>query len=335
MAAAVPHFALPDLRSEVLSLLRQIPRGRVTTYGDLARALGDEQARSARWLGEFLKNHPHDPDCACHRVVRATGELGFHVSGDPRQKALLLQREGVAVSCTGHVDLAHRCAEFESSRPLEQLRTIQEKIARNMRQAPLPGRPRTFAGLDVAYRDDGRACGAYVELDAQSLQVTREVTVTMQIDFPYIPGYLTFREMPVMLELCRRARDNGALADVLFVDGNGLLHPWRAGIAVCVGVLLDHPTIGIGKSLLCGTVDLQDMTAGDRRPVIDNGALVGTALKSTGRSRPVYASPGNRITIGATAELAQRTMTAHRVPEPIYWADRLTKELKPAAPLSP
>lgn len=326
MVDDIPPISLPDLRYEVLAMIRQVPPGQVTTYGDLARGLGDDQSRAARWVGEFLKHHPHIADCPCHRVVRSNGEIGRHVSGDAGEKARLLKREGIVVFPSGHVDLASRWTDFHSTRPLARLRNFQQELARRMRPCPLESPPRTLAGLDVAYRNDGLACGAYVELDIASMQTIREVTVTLPAEFPYIPGYLTFRELPVMLELCRRAGADRPLADVLFVDGNGLLHPWRAGIALCLGVLLDHPTLGIGKSLLCGSVDRKSLSKGESATVSDRGAVIGMALSSKRGSRPIYVSLGHRILLSEAAALVGQATTQHRVPEPIYRADRLTKD---------
>lgn len=326
----VDAWLLPqvDLQAEVLLLLDQIPRGSVTTYGDLAQALGDERARSARWLGEFLQNHPHHATCPCHRVVRATGEIGLHVSGDPLVKRSLLEQEGIPVTAAGIVDLSRRFHGLHSSRPLERLREFQRKLGGAVSETPLTIVPRTVAGVDVAYRRDGLACGAYVLLDLASGNVLEEFTLTLPVTFPYIPGYLTYRELPAMLELCRRAQAEGKLADVIFCDGNGRLHPWRAGIATCLGVLLDHPVIGIGKSLLCGRVDLKEMTAGELREVIDHEERIGYAVKANDRARAVYVSVGHRAELGEAALLAKQLMTQHRVPEPIYFADRLSKRLR-------
>jgi deoxyribonuclease V len=322
------EFPTADLRNVVLSLLRQIPVGSVSTYGDLARALGDEKTRSARWLGEFLKDHPHSPDCPCHRIVRSTGEIGLHISGDPLVKVQRLEQEGTFVSPMGTVDVTDRFTGFNSPRPLEQLREFQMELGRRVRQKRLPAAPRTLAGVDVAYRSDGTACGAYVLLDAATLEVLHEIRCFMDVDFPYIPGYLTYREMPVMLELCRQARNAGQLADVIFCDGNGRLHPWRAGIAVCLGVVLDHPVIGIGKSLLCGTIDSKCKDIDGSCPVIDQEERVAMAVKANQNSKAVYVSVGNRITLAEATLLARQSMTRHRVPEPIYFADRLTKQLR-------
>jgi len=111
----------------------------------------------------------------------------------------------------------------------------------------------------------------------------------------------------------------------VFIDGNGYLHPRRAGIASCFGLIADAPTIGVGKSLLCGRVDLHEMTAVDRRAVTHDDELIGVALKSRDDSKPVFVSPGHRIDFDGAAGLARRMMRGHRLPEPVHRADRLSK----------
>ncbi|QDT33769.1 endonuclease V [Thalassoglobus polymorphus] len=319
---------LPDLRSEVLKLLAQVPVGQVTTYGDLARALGDEKTASARWLGAFFKDHDHQHGCTCHRVVRSNGEIGMYVTGDPNEKAGLLKKDGVMLTGLGNVDLACRFSDFHSVKPLKQLKEFQFTLAKRRQRKSQELTPRTFAGVDCAYRDDGNAVGAYVELDSETLAVTFEESVVAPVEFPYIPGFLSFREMPVLLLLLDKVRRRRDLADIIFVDGNGILHPRRAGIATCLGVLINRPTLGIGKSLLCGSVDTKRMRAGDIRPVYDNGELIGNALKTKNQSKPIFASPGNLISLEEATLFAKATMTKHRTPEPIFYADRFTKQLR-------
>lgn len=348
------HFILDqlsdiDLTAEVLSLLRQIPSGRVTTYGDLARALGDDRTSSARWLGEFLGNSrtPHEGDgaaiwqahlhldgCPCYRVVRSNGEIGLHCSGDPLVKAKLLRNEGVTVSESGRVDLALKFDEFAGSRPLERLKQLQLSLARDCREEPLRETVRTIAAADVAYRADGIACGAYGVFDAESLELLYETTLFRPAPFPYIPGYLTWRELPVILELCEIARQAGQLGDVLLCDGNGRLHPWRAGIAVCLGVSLNHPVIGVGKSLLCGSVDRDRIQPDAPQPVVHEDEVIGQAMirkltsKREKTAKPIYVSVGHRITLSEATAIVEHCFRSHRIPEPIFQVDAHTKRLR-------
>lgn len=329
--------SLPDLNRHLSDLLRQIPHGRVTTYGDLATALGDDAARSARWIGEVVGHcrggllagfdpQSHSP-CLCHRVVRQTGEPGLFVL-DPEEKTARLKSEGVTF-LDERVDLAQcRWHEIQSEQPLTQLRELQSQWSQEVQLIEYKGPVRNIGALDVAYRPDGTAVGAMVIVDGISLEVTWSRVVELPEPFPYIPGYLSFRELPVLLELWQQANKAECLPDVVFIDGNGILHHRRMGIAACFGVLTNTPTLGVGKSLLCGRVNLEEMSEHDRRPIELNGELVGHALKSKSSSRPVFISPGHGLTVEQATQLAKSTMTAHRVPEPIYHADSLTKRAK-------
>lgn len=318
---------LPDLRSELFKLLRQIPSGMVTTYGDLARALGDPQARSARWIGEFLSNHPHDSNgCRCHRVVRKTGEIGLY-AGDVAAKRELLKLERVPFDGE-RVDLdSCRFSGFKSTFPLKELMSVQEEWSQTVTFKPVK-KVSLVAGLDVAYLDETTAVGAFVLLDAASLAQQRTLAVTRTITFPYIPGFLSFRELPVLLALWRELTKKQLTPDVVFVDGNGWLHPRRAGIASCFGVLAGIPTIGVGKSLLCGSYGTGRLTPNSPQPVTHREEIIGYALQARTGSKPIHVSPGNLITPEQAVVLTQRAFAGHRLPEPVFLADRLTKSLR-------
>src|SRR5262249_17420027 len=147
--------------------------------------------------------------------------------------------------------------DFVSSRPLEKLEQLQRDLLSRISLEP-PDRPSELAGgLDTSYASISpagpiEAAAAYALVDVRSGRLEWSLTIRRQVRFPYIPGFLTFRESPLYLELLTEARRLGRLADVVFVDGNGILHHRRAGVASHTGVAASVPTIGIGKSLLCG-----------------------------------------------------------------------------------
>lgn len=314
---------IPNLYEELPRLIAQVPRGRVTTYGDLAEALGSLAA--ARWVGGFLLDHPHDEQCPCHRVVRRTGEPGQYISGDQSEKIHRLRAEAVEIH-NGRIDLARfGFSRFASDRPLQKLADYQNTLPDRILQQPYGGVPELVAGVDVSYPAPREAAGAYVLVESASGQLVWSLTVRQPVMFPYIPGFLSFRESPLMLELLRQAESQGRLAEVVFVDGNGILHPRRAGIASHLGVTSGSVTVGVGKKLLCGRVDLDDMPARDSRPVVSDGEVIGMAVKSRATSRPVFVSPGHRIDVTAAVRLANALFHGHRVPEPVYWADRVSR----------
>lgn len=313
---------IPDLPAALEGLLAQLPRGCVTTYGDLARGLGD--AGAARWVGEYLVDHPHAAHCPCHRVVRVNGAPGLYIGGGSECKLARLAEEGTQVA-NGRVDLSGRVTRFETSLPLAPLLEWQRSLPQHL-QARRVVKTTTVAGIDVAYPDRREAAAAGVVLDANSGEILWSGVSRVPAPFPYIPGYLTFRELPAMQAVWEAMQTDGHRPDVLFVDGNGYLHPRRAGVACALGAILDHPTIGIGKSLLCGRVDLDEMSAGDLRPITDAGEPIGVALKSRDHSRPIYVSVGNRIDLTSAVDLTRRWLGRHRVPDPIYYADRFSKQ---------
>ncbi|MBN2022370.1 MAG: endonuclease V [Pirellulales bacterium] len=322
MSALLPE--IPDLFAHLERLWAQIPPGRVTTYGDVADALGDRVA--ARWVGHVAMHHDHAAACPCHRLVRADGQLGLYVAGTAETKARRLRAEGVAVRA-GAVDLAPwRFDQFQSDRPLEALRQAQESLAK---KAILRGRrnvPKRIGGVDVSYAANGDAVAAYVLVETESGAVVWSTTLRRPVRFPYITSYLAFRELPVLLELVESVRTAGRGCDVLLVDGTGALHPRRGGIAMHLGVLADQATIGLTKKLLCGRVDRADMTPGEPRPVWLGDEPLGVAVRATsGSRRPLFVSPGHRADVPLAKAVVLATLRGRRLPEPLYWADRLSR----------
>lgn len=314
---------IPNLYEQLPRLLSQVPRGRVTTYGDLAKALGDVAA--ARWVGEFMVDHEHTDDCRCHRVIRKTGELGLYITGNTDRKRRALQRESVEVT-GGQVDLKQfGFNAFTSPKPLIALSEFQDRIPEFVSLKPFRTTPRLIAGVDVAYPQPDRAVAAYVVVDVASGRSVWSTTLSRRVTFPYIPGYLAFRELPVLLDLLEHVKSQQPLAELILVDGNGILHPRRAGIATHLGVATETPTIGIGKSLLCGQVNSTGMTAGDSRPVTYDGRIVGMVLKAKETSRPIYVSPGHKIDVADGVRIARLLFQGHRLPEPVFQADGLSR----------
>ena len=318
--------ALPDLEAQLNTLLAQIPRGRVTTYGDLADALGLRSA--ARWVGEYLREHPHVEECLCHRVVRKGGELGLYVVGhEPMEKEARLKAEGVPVQdrrVERFEDFVFR--DFRTDKPLAQLIDLQLELAKRVQLTPRDDVPRLAAGLDVSYSRDGTATGACAVVESKSGQVVWTTTHRDRPGLPYIPSLLTFRELPMLLALFERSRKEFPELDLYFVDGNGILHPRGAGVAACFGVVADVPTIGVAKSLLCGR--LASPAARSKEPqvvVIVDERAAGAVLTLPPASRPLYVSPGQKVDVPSASRIARAFAFGHRLPEPLYWADRLSR----------
>ncbi len=325
---------LPDLPGHLDDLLRQIPPGRVTTHGTLADHLGNRVA--SRWVGHYVLHHDHKSDCPCHRVVRADGSLGGYVSGHADEKLMRLRSE--TVPCRERrVDLrTHGFSAFESTAPLQQLERLQQEMRGHGRQSGSMSQPRTIGGVDVSYRSPW-GFATYVEVDPLTREVSLSVTVQQIVTFPYISSYLAFRELPVLLELLQQVRAEGRLADVLVVDGAGIAHPRRMGLAAMLGIAAEIPTIGVTKKLLYGRVDLAHLRFGEERKIRDEqGQPLGAALLPWKRTRkPIYVSPGNQIDVEQAVQLVQQLLGHHRLPEPIYWADRLSRRAARAGTPTP
>ena len=322
MAARFPP--VPDLERHLLGLLAQVPGGRVTTCGALASALGNRIA--ARWVGHFALHHDHDDQCRCHRIVRVGGELGGYIAGSLSVKAQRLAEEGVALD-GGRIDLALFGFEhFVGEGPLLNLRRIQEEIQARIVLRGRRRMPSLVAGVDVAYPNAGEGVAAYALVETETASLVWSTAIRRPVRFPYISTYLSFREIPILLELLDKVRAVGQIADVLLVDGSGILHHRHAGIASHLGVIEAMPTVGVTKKLLCGQVDIRDMRLGQSRPVVHEGQTIGVALRPTaGSQRPIFVSPGHRVDLAFCERLVRLLLTGHRLPEPLYWADRLSR----------
>lgn len=177
------------------------------------------------------------------------------------------------------------------------------------------------AGVDASYRGDvGRA--AVVVMD-RALNVVEEAVAEAAIRFPYVPGYLSFREIPVLLAAWRKLRAEPGL---VVVDGQGLAHPRRLGVASHLGVVLGLPTIGCAKSRLIGAYDEPGLERGAWSPLVDRGERVGAALRTRTGTNVVYVSVGHRISLAAAVRTVLALAPRYRLPEPQRLADRLSKK---------
>jgi len=203
----------------------------------------------------------------------------------------------------------------------------RELAARVVRRGSLPERAvKLIAGADCAFdKPNGRAAGAVVVLAWPSLEVVEQVTVEMPLTFPYVPGLLSFREMPVLLAAFEKVR--GA-PDLLMVDGHGYAHPRRFGFACHLGLLLDIPTIGVAKSRLIGEQGTVAGPRGSRADLTHEGEVIGSMVRTRQGVRSVYVSVGHRISLEAAEAWAVRCATKYRIPEPTRLADRLASVAK-------
>jgi len=302
-----------DLAQELADLVAQIPHGRVSTFADFAEALGD--ARAAMAVFRILRDRDVE---GRHRIVRVSGEVPWAGAG------ARLRREGLAVS-QGRVENLEqvRFQEFQGPRTLAVLREEQRRLATRVEHADRFASAERIAGFDVSYDGDD-ATAAVVVMDPDGEHVLQELSLQVRIDFPYIPGYLAYREFPAIERCYRRLVPE---PDVLLIDGHGILHPARFGIASYAGVALDTPSIGAAKSLLVGEAGPVPKKAGGTTEIRIGGEVLGAGLRSGASRRLIYVSTGHAVSLETAVRITKR-LCRTRIPEPLRRADRLAKTVK-------
>jgi deoxyribonuclease V len=182
---------------------------------------------------------------------------------------------------------------------------------------------KSIAGVDASYQEKiGEAKAAVVVLAFPGLEVIEQAVITRPITFPYVPGLLSFREAPAVLDALGSLR---ARPDLLMCDGQGYAHPRRLGLASHLGVYLNMPSIGCAKSRLIGVYDEPGPTQGSLSPLTDHGEVIGTVLRSKTGTRPLFISIGHMIDLATSVELVLRCLRGYRLPEPTRLADKLSK----------
>lgn len=212
-------------------------------------------------------------------------------------------------------------------------RLLQAQLAsRVVLRDDLPTPLRTVAGFDVGFEDDGNTVrAAVVLLDADSRQVLETHVARTPTPMAYVPGLLSFRELPALL----RALDLLSTSpDLALVDGQGIAHPRRLGIAAHLGVATGLPAIGVAKKRLCGHYDDPGPQRGDRSRLVHGGDTIGYALRSKPRCNPLIVSPGHRVSLETAVRLVMGWLDGYRLPLPTRLADRLaSRRDEPRAPV--
>ncbi len=307
----------PDIARSIYDATTQIPPGMVSTYGDIAAALGDPVA--ARAVGEILSRNPTPIVVPCHRVVYSTGRTGWyggHGQGADR-KVELLRAEGVRIEDGAVVDLDRvRFTGFQIEPVLRDIKEEQDRVREQVIEEDRFGTLQRIAGLDISYAGE-RAFAAMAVYDWATGEMIEERTAEKVVRFPYIPTYLSYREIPALRPLIDRSDDL-----IYLIDGQGVLHPRGAGIASHIGVCFDVPTIGAAKSWLVGQV--QDDMA-ERSPILVDGRVRGYRLG--GGKKGTYVSVGHRVSLDTAVTISERFL--HKgIPLPLRRAHDLATELR-------
>ncbi len=193
---------------------------------------------------------------------------------------------------------------------LDMQRRLQVQVFRSGRVIS----PRFIAGVDIAAgKAQGMAQAAVVVLSYPGLRLVETAVAQGELDFPYIPGLLSFRESPLILAACQKL---SLTPDLILVDGQGVAHPRRIGLACHLGLFLDTPTIGCAKSSLCGSHRLPGDKPGSYSKVVDKGEIIGVALRTRLGVKPVYVSIGHKINLENAIYWVLQCCGGYRLPEP-------------------
>ena len=195
-----------------------------------------------------------------------------------------------------------------------EARQVQEMLSGNISMENGFENPGLIAGVDISVRsaqDTARA--AVVILSYPELDIVEVKTMEDQLRFPYIPGLLSFREAPLILSACQKL---SVEPDILFVDGQGIAHPRRLGLASHLGLLLNTPSIGCAKSRLCGQHDTVPDEAGSFTHLLDNGEIIGAVVRSKTNVRPIFISVGHKIDLSTAIQWSINCCRGYRIPEP-------------------
>lgn len=195
-----------------------------------------------------------------------------------------------------------------------QALNIQLKLASQVSQSNEVATPRFIAGVDISVnRAQGMATGVAVVLDYPELRLVEVKIASAKLDFPYVPGLLSFREAPLTLAACQRLT---LTPDLILVDGQGIAHPRRMGLASHLGLFLNTPTIGCAKSLLCGQHEEPGDKLGSYTEVVDGGETIGAALRTKLGTKPIYVSIGHKVDLQAAIYWVLECCRGYRLPEP-------------------
>lgn len=206
----------------------------------------------------------------------------------------------------------------------QEAKRIQLELSSLVREEKLTSKPKIIAGVDISYNIGSNLLFAgVVILSTDDFSVTEKVVVAEESKFPYIPGLLSFRETPPLIQAFSKIRSE---PDIIFVDGQGIAHPRFFGIASHIGVIYDKPSVGVAKSILVGTPDSIPTKKGEFSYIRYKGRIIGALLCSQEGKEPIVVSVGHKITLEEAIELTKKACLGHRIPEPTRLAHLLVNE---------
>ena len=301
-----------NLYEYTYNLVRQIPDGMISSYGAIAKALGD--IRASRAVGRMMNQNPNADEMPCFRIVYSDGKIGgFGLGIDDKIRRLSLDNIQVKENRIMNFQKVF-FDDFNTDFPLKKLRKKQIELSKNVKLKDSIDKIDTVAGFDVAYpkNDFDNCCAACVVMDNKTKKVIEEKIIYDKIFFPYIPTYLTFRESDFIKVLYEKVETK---PDVLMIDGNGILHPFGLGIASFIGIEMNIPSIGVAKSMLCGKLE-------NDKVLLGNKIIGSTYFSSKLIKKPLFISPGHNITLDKSISVVDN-FCIYKIPEPIRRAHLL------------
>jgi deoxyribonuclease V len=207
---------------------------------------------------------------------------------------------------------------------LQDAREVQNQLQKKVRIVPLEHEPRYVAGVDAAFSED-RVFAAACLYRFRDMTAYEQASFSRPLSFPYVPGFLSFREGPAIIAVLSRLP---RMPDLILVDGQGIAHPRGFGIASYIGVLTGVPTIGVAKSRLIGEYEEPLTKKGNWSPLRSEGNVIGAVLRTRDNTRPLFISAGHGTDLNSAIRLILACTSKYRIPEPLRCADMLSKKIK-------
>ncbi len=207
---------------------------------------------------------------------------------------------------------------------LDEAKALQRELASKIVLEDQLGEVRYVAGVDMAINEgNGMARAAVVLLSYPDLVILEKHVYEEPLRMPYIPGLLSFRELPSVLGALQQLKQK---PDLVMADGQGIAHPRRLGIAAHLGLWIETPTIGCAKSLFVGTYEPVGEEVGDWSPLVDRHETIGAVLRTRAKVKPMFISPGHKISLASSIKYVLACGRGYRLPETTRQADKLSKD---------
>lgn len=215
--------------------------------------------------------------------------------------------------------------EYENLSPAQAIE-LQNQLRKQIKIEPLEKPIQTIAGADISFNKyEETVYAGIIVLSFPDLKEVAKSTVISKTTFPYVPGLLSFREIPALMLAWNQL---SIKPDLLVLDGQGIAHPRRMGIATHFGLVTNSPTLGCAKSLLTGKFETLPETAGSQSLLYDQGEIIGAALRTKTNVNPVFISPGHRINLEQSLEIIKQCVAGYRIPEPTRKAHLLVNQIR-------